>query len=63
MRVEYLLLVDLTMEHITIKELEGGLIRLTPDNGYVIEHTPSHRTYDVVEDDVDNISKYRAVSK
>ena len=37
------------MEHITIKQLDGDYIRLTPDEGYLLYDKRTKNTYSVAE--------------
>ena len=47
------------MQHINIQTLENGLLRLTPEEGYILYNTLSQQTYREAE--VKSINGWRAV--
>lgn len=49
------------MEHITIKQLDGDYIRLTPDEGYMLYDERTHNKYSVAETHEKNKKYFKAI--
>lgn len=49
------------MEHITIKELDGGLVRLTPNKGYRLYNKMVQQYYSEAVVKENEIKKFEAV--
>jgi len=49
------------MEHITIKQLDGDYIRLTPDEGYLLYDKRTRNTYSVAEIHSKNKKYFKAI--
>lgn len=54
------------MEHVTIKDMGNGMVKLTPDEGYMLVDSRTQRTYSeavVKEKDVRNFSVVQIENK
>ena len=49
------------MEHINVKNLGNGMVKLTPDNGYVLIDNRSRRTYSEAVIRGTDVKYFRAV--
>ena len=49
-------------EHITQQQLPSGLLRLTPDKGYILFDLKSHRTFPTADIYADDLPNWSAVA-
>lgn len=49
------------MEHINVKDLGNGMVRLTPDNGYMLFNARTRRNYSEAVVEESRKSIFRAV--
>ena len=49
-------------DHITQQQLASGLLRLTPDKGYILFDLKSHRTFPTADIYPDDLANWSAVA-